>query len=231
MIPEILREIDGDSMLFLLNTILFDAEWQTPFPGSAIRDESFTAADGTQQSVQMMRGSAYRYLKTEGAVGFLKSYADGYSFAALLPDGDLESFLSSLTGEKLLSVWSNASVQKVRIGLPKFSYECSYALSGTLQRLGMTDAFSPILADFSALGSCPNGDNLFVEQVLHKTRIEVTESGTKAAAVTVIEVPTDTASMPEKTETVILNCPFLYAILDDATGLPVFLGCYTGSDA
>ncbi len=56
--------------------------------------------------------------------------------------------------------------------------------------MGMHDAFDEKLADFSQMGNCKNGDNLYISRVLHRTKIEVNELGTKAGAATVVEVET-----------------------------------------
>ena len=145
-----------------------------------------------------------------------------------MPTGDFGHFVSSLTGEKLLSALSGVSHEEVILSMPKFAYDCSYQLVPVLEKLGITDVFSQKQSNLSALGSCPNGDNLYVDQVIHKTRIEVGEAGTKAAAVTAISVVKATG-MERQPKRVVLDRPFVYAIVDDATGLPVFIGCYTGN--
>ena len=77
MIREIIREIEDDNMLYLINTVLFDAEWQEKFTEDSVRDDVFTAADGTTQPVSMMNGTTYGYLSSEDAGGFTKAYANG----------------------------------------------------------------------------------------------------------------------------------------------------------
>ena len=58
--------------------------------------------------------------------------------------------------------------------------------------------------------------------MLHKTFISVDEKGTKAAAVTGIEVNKESAPAG-----IILDRTFVYAIVD-SEGLPIFLGVYDG---
>ena len=85
----------------------------------------------------------------------------------------------------------------------------------------MPDAFDESKADFSRM----NPDvRLVIADVLHKTFINVDEKGTKAGAVTKVEMaPT---SMPQG-ETVMLDRPFVYAIADNSTNLPLFIGAVT----
>ena len=74
------------------------------------------------------------------------------------------------------------------------------------------------------MGECKDGP-LCVSSVLHKTFIEVDNAGTRAAAVTaVIMAPTSANPEYVRVERVKLDRPFLYAIVDNATGLPIFIG-------
>ena len=105
----------------------------------------------------------------------------------------------------------------VSAGMPKFKADTSLELSEILSGMGMPLAFDAELADFSGIGSC--GDlTIHIDRVIHKTHIDVDELGTKAGAATVAE-----GAMMQM-ETVILDRPFLYAIVDENTKLPVFIG-------
>ena len=88
--------------------------------------------------------------------------------------------------------------------------------------LGINKAFDPETADFSKLGTC--GDNsIYIRQVIHKTKIEVGELGTKAGAVTAIDAPTSS----EIITTITLNRPFVYVIYDFENEAPIFIGTLT----
>ena len=88
--------------------------------------------------------------------------------------------------------------------------------------MGMTDMFNVSEADFSRLGESQTG-NIYCSAVEQKTFIDVSRHGTKAAAVTWATMKCGSAA-PMETYRVILDRPFVYAIVDNATGLPVFLG-------
>ncbi len=62
--------------------------------------------------------------------------------------------------------------------------------------------------------------------MIHKTKIEVNEKGTKAGAAALVEMVDSACVLTEKQ--VILNRPFMYMILDNETMLPLFAGIYTG---
>ncbi|MCL2676209.1 MAG: serine protease, partial [Firmicutes bacterium] len=96
----------------------------------------------------------------------------------------------------------------------------SINLNDMLISIGIPDAFSPSAANFSRIGSASG--NMYISNVEHKTFISVDERGTRAAAVTSVEV-SDTSALPVFIS-VILDRPFVFAIIDNATSLPIFMG-------
>ena len=97
-------------------------------------------------------------------------------------------------------------------------------MSGILVRMGMTDAFDPIAADFSGIGHSADG-NIYISRVLHKTYIAVDERGTKAGASTSVEMKSEGSVIePKDYKTVYLDRPFLYMLIDCNTNTPIFIG-------
>ena len=84
--------------------------------------------------------------------------------------------------------------------------------------MGVTQLFSPTQANFSALSNQP----LFLSAIKQKVKIEVNSKGTKAAAVTWGEVKMNAA--PSEEIRLVFNRPFVYAIVENNTGIPLFLG-------
>ena len=179
--------------------------------------------DGAAQPLQMMYSQEFAYLEDDLATGFLKYYEGGtYAFAALLPNEGvtLEDYIASLTGEGLRSTLTSAQPEAVETAIPQFTAQYSTELSGILAELGMADAFDASAADFSAMGSSPDGP-LYISRVLHKTFLALDAQGTRAGAATVVEVDTG-ASAPGRT--VYLDRPFLYLLVDCEANLPLFIG-------
>lgn len=230
MIRQIVKPEDVESsVMYLINTLVFDAKWEEEYEKKQILDDVFTCRDGKKSDVKMMCSDETRYLTAEGAVGFAKNYKGGaYSFVGLLPDEgtDIYDFAASLTGEKWLSMWQNMSYAALDVKIPEFKYEAGSVLNDTLAAIGMTDMFDSAKADFSALGHSELG-NLYCSKIEQKTVIDVSRKGTKAAAVTWGEIGC-TSAAPETPIRITLDRPFVYAIVDNATGLPIFLGTVAG---
>jgi serpin B len=228
MIDEILEEIKERDMLFLINAVLFDAEWQNVYFKENVRQGDFTDVDGVKRSADFMHSAEYGYLDDGMATGFIKPYANGaYSFAALLPNADIpiQEYIDSLTGEKFLDTLINVQRSMlVYASTPKFKYDYGISMIDALKALGVRDAFDADTADFSNMAKTTYGNgNLFISEVLHKTYISVDELGTKAGAVTMVAMSGGSSGLPDHM-VVDLDRPFVYAIIDNSTNLPIFIG-------
>ncbi len=220
MIDQLVEQIDENTMVMLINALAFDGLWETPFAEDAISSKLFYPEGKEPYRVEMLEGEEMLYIEDGDTTGFLKPYKKGnYSFAALLPGEDcsIEEFVSSLTGEKFLKWMQSAWQMEVEITLPKFNCEYSTKLKDALISMGMPTAFG-YESDFTKMGTAPSGP-LYIGNVIHKTYISVDERGTKAAAAT--EVTIDSRG---PATAVNLNRPFIYAIIDNTTSLPLFIG-------
>lgn len=226
MIENILNEIPEEAVMYLINALAFDAEWETIYRDNQIRDGTFTTKSGELRDVKMMYNTESRYLDDGSATGFIKYYADRkYAFVALLPNEGVSvaDYITSLTGEGLMSTLQNAQDVEVQTAVPKFESEYSVEMSDILKAMGMTDAFDMDKADFTGLGKSGR-DNIFINRVIHKTYIAVDEKGTKAGAATVVEMVAKGAAPSGEIKTVYLNQPFVYMLIDCETNLPIFIG-------
>lgn len=224
MIDSILDQIDEDAVMYLINALVFDAEWQHVYDKSDVYKGKFTNIGGTEKQVDMMHSEETVYLQDKNAIGFMKPYSGSkYNFVVLLPNEgvDIYEYIAGLTGEELMETLSTPQLGMVMTTLPKFSYEYELTMNDVLKELGMPSAFSGDTADFSKMAHSSRG-NIYIGDVLHKTFISVDELGTKAGAVTKVQMNDESAPMSEWVVT--LNRPFVYMIIDNETNLPVFIG-------
>ena len=101
--------------------------------------------------------------------------------------------------------------------------EKSLLLNNAMQNLGVGDMFDPTAADLSGISG--DAGDLWVDQMVHKTFIRVDRKGTEAAAATGMAMEAGAAA-PVERKAVILNRPFLFAVMDMKTKTPLFLGVY-----
>lgn len=228
MIKEILDEIPADAVMYLINALVFEAEWADKYEETQIRENmKFTTGKGMEQRVDMMFSEESLYLADENAKGFIKYYKGGkYAFAALLPNEGitLADYVKNLSGEHLKDLLANPYTGgMVTAYLPQFSYEYAIEMSDLLVEMGMTDAFDGAKADFSGMATSTQG-NIYMNRVIHKTFIEVSPVGTKAGAATVVEMNDECAPWYDEVYEVRLDRPFLYMIIDLENNMPLFIG-------
>lgn len=226
MIEELLEDNPPDeAIMYLINALSFDAEWENIYNENDIREDDFTSWNGDVETVEFMYSEEYGYIEIPNAIGFSKPYADNkYSFVALLPDEEIEvsDFITSMDSETLIDAIKNQSKEEVFTSMPKFEFEYDNELSKTLVELGMVDAFDEELADFTSLGHSVEG-NILINRVIHKTKIQMDEKGTKAGAATAVEMIEETAA-PIEPKVVNLNRPFFFVIVDNEHSMPIFMG-------
>ena len=231
MIPSILNEgdLDADTVMVLLNALALDALWakQADSKYDCFEGE-FKGIDEEIQTVTFMNTECEGYLEGKGAVGVVKEYkGKNYAFLAILPEGDVYSYAESLSGKDLLKLYDNRTKAggnvEVSAKIPHFSFDCKIEMKKVLQKMGMESAFSSAGADFSGLGIDSRG-NIFIDRVIQKTHIDLDNSGTRAAAVTALTIKAEGGMMDAKFYRVEFDRPFLYAIIDTQSGLPIFIG-------
>ncbi len=116
------------------------------------------------------------------------------------------------------------TLERVELSIPKFKTEYELEFNDVLKTMGIEKAFDDRAANFLAMLS--NAD-IYIETVLQKTFIEVDEAGTEAAAATAV-VMYISAIEPEQEKPKVFKAdkPFIYFIMDEATGEILFIGEY-----
>ena len=239
MIPEIVSEpFPEEAAALLVNALYLKNTWAAEFDPNQTMERTFTHGDGAEERIDFLRhfDRSLPYLETADSVGALLPYDDGrLAFFALMPrlypdSPDFEAWLAGLDGAELGRLVRDSRDRAdffLRLSLPKFEAEWTGELKDALTALGLELAFDDTgLADFSLLGDNPYG--YYLSQVIHATKLEVNEEGTKAAAATVVEATASSAAPTEEPQGIELDFdrPFLYGIVDLENGVPLFLGTF-----
>lgn len=223
-ISELLGEgvLTPDIVLTLVNAVYLKAPWLVPFPEAETMEDSFTTVDDTRVSVPMMHTTAeMSYARGDRWQAIEIPYVGGaLAMMLIVPDSgelaDVESMLTKGLLEEVPTAYREASVT---LGMPTFETETKVDLREVMATLGMPTAFTPGVADFSAMTS---DEELFISFIVHQANITVDEKGTEAAAATAVGM--GRSSAPVETVTLQIDRPFLFAIRDVPTGAVLFLG-------
>lgn len=218
---------DSDDFMFLMNALLFDGKWKTEFNKKSTADGVFHAASGDETMPMMHAGlKSQPYFEDDKVQAALLSYQDGRTaMLVVLPKGSLNELMGNLSADTFPE-WINGmkSCGKLNLTFPRFSLSYKSEMIPALQSLGITDAFDADTADFSRLADAGKMDgNPFISEVTHQTALEVDESGTRAAAVTIIHT-NKLSAMEEQVTNMVVDRPFFCAIVDQPTGAVLFAG-------
>lgn len=226
MIPSVIKKFEPYDMMALINAVSFEAKWADQYEDYQIKPHDFTAYDGTVKKTDMLYSTEDYYIEDGNAAGVLKLYDQGrYGFAAILPEEGTSTYdyVKGLTTERMQKLFSGYKSCDVETVIPKFKYESSSSLKDALVDMGMSTAFVDGTADFTKMVT-PDSLKLHIGSVIHKTFIELDENGTKAAAATVVMMAGNEIMPPKEQKEVILDRPFVYAIVDMENALPLFIG-------
>ena len=220
LIESIVEELDPDAVMLLVNALYFKGQWANAMhytpntfrteAGESIAMDFISTEASTLQVAQTPQFEAALLPYNCGRFGFLlarptngllvRDFAAAYSFADIL---------ASLH-------YAHATIQ-----MPGLDFAFDIELNDILQNMGLVSAFNFGTADFSEL--IYTNIPLEISRVLQKVRILVDRYGTEAAAVTAVEVWMR-SGRPPRTIDLIFNTPYMYAIVDMSTGIPLFMG-------
>lgn len=224
LIPQLLPDgtIDSSTRFVIVNAIYFNAGWQSPFMPSSTQPGAFTHLDGSTAQVPMMNQSFETgYASGSNWQAAELRYAGGQtSMVIVLPQqGQLPAVEQGLDASFTSSVVASLQTTAVNFSMPKFSITgATISLATQLEKLGMTDAFEPTQADFSAMTQEP----VYISDVLHQAYVSVDENGTQAAAATA--VIGQSLSAVENSATMTVDRPFFFVIRDMPTNSVLFVG-------
>ncbi|KAK6967364.1 serpin B4 [Biomphalaria glabrata] len=224
-----------DTILVLVNTVLFRGAWQNVFSRSSTKKQDFKQASGAVIQVNMMHN-------TEKIIRFKRDVALGVDVVVLpfqgkrfclyivLPhklDGitDLEYLLAQPS--KVEGLFSGLSLHLVDLAIPKFRTETALTLKTPLQEMGMVKAFSRLEANFTGLS---HNAQVHIGQVLHRAVIDLQEMGNMASTTSFVVVAAEGKDQlyKPKTASFIADHPFVYFLRDNVTGQILIQGKFSG---
>lgn len=189
----------------VISAMSFTGKWAKQYTSENVKDGIFTDYRGVEQKVKYLCSVESYYIECDGGYGIRKSYRGGdFDFVALLPPEEMsvESYVKGLTADEFSEAVLRPLFTAVNTRIPKFT---------ATQIVELTDERKlPVIANEEA------------EYYFETVCFGVSENGTEGASVTTANVTT--SADEEDPETVILNRPFFYAVIDKDTGAPLIAG-------
>jgi hypothetical protein len=214
--------------LLFLNSAYFRGYWLHHFDSA--KDAPFFLDETRTVTIPLMyKEERFLYGETEDfqmvKIPYSGERDEGcFSMLIFLPKkktpGALKELEQSLVALRKLDLWRKSmSLQKVKLSLPKFSFNSEIPLTGTLKTMGIRDVFSNA-ADFSNINE---EKNLFLSGIQHKTFIRVDEKGTAAGANTNMVFLFGISTREREPAVFRADHPFLFLICEEKDGI-LFMG-------
>uniref|UniRef100_A0A670HZ91 Serpin domain-containing protein n=1 Tax=Podarcis muralis TaxID=64176 RepID=A0A670HZ91_PODMU len=208
-IREVVRGLDPNTMMVLVNYIYFKDEWEYPFVPQNTKKGDFFVDDKTTVKVNMMKKTGYfRHVRDESLSCWVIElpYKGGAVAWFVLPDkGKLEK-REDLQTQFYLSI-------------PKLSMATSYDLKDLLPGLGISEVFTPN-ADLTGI---TGGGKLKIDKASHKAFLDINESGTEAAAATFMSSKVGAAPGPPPVP-LVFDRPYFFFLMASVDGPMLFMG-------
>ncbi len=213
--------VKEDTRLILTNAIYFKGEWVKAFEKKKTADETWTKGDSDRYLTKVMnRKGDYDYYEGEGYKALQLPYKGGdLAMLVILPD-----YMKPLNEDKLgelyeQSVSGLSYENQVSVKLPSFKISSTFKLKEHLKAMGAELAFSDD-ADFTGIGD----ERMKIDEVIHKSFVEVNEVGTEAAAATAVGMIRCASMMPRQEKQFHATHPFLFFIRNIKTDTVLFSG-------
>lgn len=216
--------INALTRLVLVNAVYFQANWKTKFKPKKSYNDNFYLSNGKIKKCKFMTNKLYLYVYeasnyTAVNIPYKKNEA---SFVVILPQKriNINQFVKDFSFSDYETFLNSMRKRDVELHLPKFKLTTQFNLSESLKNIGMPEAFSDN-ADFSGM---TGKRDLKIDKVIHKAFVEVSESGTEAAAATGVVLMEKTAHKKKDIVLFKANHPFIFLIIDNSTNAILFSG-------
>lgn len=227
-------EISADAVAYIMNALYFKAKWagdeySPMFREEGTKSENFTLNDGKTIKAAMMRNTRYHeYAEMDGYKVLVLPYANRkFNMYILLPDeNNIEGLIEKLQTSSWTDILANLKEDaEVHVKLPKFNIENKHNLNDALNGLGVRKAFEPASAEFNGMFTPKDDYYYWISKVIQKSRISVSEWGTEAGSVTVVEMDGATDAGPGPKEVFFYaDHPFVFIIGEETSGTILFEG-------
>ena len=210
----------------LSNAIFFEGKWAEKFDAAV--PDPFLFGDGSEKPFPMMNKlDRVAYAEADGWKAVRLPYASDNRFAMdlFIPvKRQSGAMLSAATYRSLTAKLAAADPVPVRLAVPRFEIDWKQQINDALIALGIANAFDPQRADLLGIAE-PAGGNLVISKVSHASKLQVFETGTRAAAVTTVDIVV-TGGVVIKPEPKVFRAdqPFHLSIRELRSGTPLFLG-------
>ncbi|NXI84559.1 A1AT protein, partial [Rhipidura dahli] len=222
-IVDLVKSLDPETVMVVINYILFKGSWEKPFNNFNTRDDDFFLDAKNSVKVKMMHQKSYFNVHRDENLSCwvveIPYKGNVTSLFALPDEGTMKQVEDALLKETVSDWLRSLKKRDIYLDLPKFSVSGSYDVKSLFKKMGVTEVFS----DQADLSGVAKNLLLKVSKAIHKATVDVRENGTEAAAVTMMEISPLFLPFPPPPH-ITFNRPFIMMVVDKTTDSLLFLG-------
>ena len=227
LINKLLDSVNPETKIALINALAIDIAWANPFSYDNTYGKEFYLSNGktiiaTTMNNKYSSNASYYDSKDMKVVSIdlEKENNTNLEFIAIMPK-NLNEYINYMTDYEVNKLIDNLTPatedKKLNLSIPKFKFDYSLKFKKDLNKIGVKKVFTK-KAELDLIGQ-----DLYVDDALHKATIDFSEDGIKAAAVTAFMLKNSLAPV-EKTVDIEFNKPFIFLIRDKDTKDIWFVG-------
>ena len=239
-VPNYNSIVTTNTILDILNVVYFKGNWEIPFEGYYTRDDFFSNKDHSKEKVKMMNQSfnnRIKYYEDSKYKAIALPYKkDDFKITVaamylILPVNSSDLNIADNWNKESLK-YKNQFLENIRkaptfygdiyVRLPKFELDIENKIVDNLKSIGVQRAFTNNAEFFQMV----NNASLKIDNVNHRAKVKVDETGTEAAAVTEVAMVETSADEPmtRVIKYFYADRPFLFVIVDVESGVELFTG-------
>ncbi|XP_016067966.1 PREDICTED: alpha-1-antitrypsin-like [Miniopterus natalensis] len=212
----LVKDLDKDTVLALVNYIFFKGKWVEPFNVNMTEEEDFHVDEATTVKVPMMKSLDMFnlvYCNKLSSWVLLMDYVGNATAFFILPDkGKMHHLEANLSKEDLATFLKMKQLRSADLSLPRLSISGTYDLKNVLGKMGITKVFN----NAAELSGISEETPLKLSQALHNAVLTI---DTKYSGVTSFD-----KSRLRWYLNIKLNRPFLVVIMDKVSNIPLLVG-------
>jgi serpin B len=220
--------IKKDTRLVLTNAIYFKGKWNRAFDSERTKPRDFHTFSGDVKAPMMNQKGNFGYCENN-LFQVLELPYKGMSTSMLIvlprKNGDLAEIEKQWDLKMYSLIIRELSNEDVTVTIPKFKFSSpvinlkSILTAQPPEGMGAGLAFSDD-ADFGGISK----ERLKIDDVLHKSFVDMGEEGTEAAAATAVTMVRLAAFKPKEQKAFVADHPFLFIIRNRMTDTVLFQG-------
>lgn len=208
-------DADGQTMIMLINTTLFNNKWKYVFTKNNSFTDLFYGDSNTNVNYKSHKIDTSLY-ENDDYIIVHDYFENKNKIRYIMPKGN--KTIKDLIDSNIIAQEFEYTSKYIQLSVPNFKTKSGFLLNEMISDLGAGNIFNTNKANFSKISK----QKIYIEKIIQDAFIELNEEGVKAAAVT-IATSTCSSANPNVEQEVVLNKPFIYCIYDESD-VPLFVG-------